>query len=509
MSRADMDVEYSNCQTFENLHRLDETDEFIVVLCEGYRDILGIRSAKTIYKNAYALINVKDSVKEKLSQNTKSNQDKLSVYFMGIDSISRLNLIRAMPNTYKHLESNGWFELRGYNKIDDNTFPNLMAILTGQNNSVTDKVCDWRQVGELENCEFMWNLYDKAGYVTAYAEDEVTLSTFNYFDTGFVNPPTDYYFRPLGIAAEDNLHIKKKKGLIVCLGHKEYADYIYDYGNSFAKAFQHYPKFGFFWTNSFSHEDLNMISAMDLKVKGYLQQLETSKVFESSIVFFFSDHGMRFGDIRKYYTGWLEERLPFLYIWLPESFQKQHLEFVQNLKLNRDRLTSPYDVHITLKHILQLSGGYNGELSSTSCPDCHSLFDEIPLDRNCGDAGISKHWCTCSQYEETDKTTKLVRNLVNHAMKALNHDLKKFPKCAQLYLKEIHSARKSKKMGNQQDFLISFEVKPSGAEFEATIRCEDECEKLKVIGSISRLNRYGNQSACIKDSLMRKYCYCI
>lgn len=41
----------------------------------------------------------------------------LSVLMIGIDSISRLNLIRAMPNTAQYLYDTGWFELKGYNKV--------------------------------------------------------------------------------------------------------------------------------------------------------------------------------------------------------------------------------------------------------------------------------------------------------------------------------------------------------------------------------------------------------
>lgn len=36
---------------------------------------------------------------------------------IGIDSISRLNLIRSMPHTAQTLYNTGWFELKGYNKV--------------------------------------------------------------------------------------------------------------------------------------------------------------------------------------------------------------------------------------------------------------------------------------------------------------------------------------------------------------------------------------------------------
>lgn len=56
---------------------------------------------------------------------------RLSVLIIGVDSVSRLNYFRTMPRTSELLRSHGWYELRGYNKVEDNTFPNLMAILTG------------------------------------------------------------------------------------------------------------------------------------------------------------------------------------------------------------------------------------------------------------------------------------------------------------------------------------------------------------------------------------------
>lgn len=188
---ADTEVKISSCRSFNSRHELRKTDEFILVECEGYREtLIGWKPSSTVYKDAYAIIRRKASVSEKLERNRSQREslpqrkEPLNVFFFGIDSISRLNLIRALPQTYQHVESTGWFEFRGYNKMEDNTFPNLMAILTGRNLSVINNSCNWRQVGELENCEFMWSLYDKAGYVTAYAEDEAKISTFNYFKTG-------------------------------------------------------------------------------------------------------------------------------------------------------------------------------------------------------------------------------------------------------------------------------------------------------------------------------------
>lgn len=472
----------------------------------GFKKFFFWKPASEVYRNAHAIIRLKAKVKRKLK---KSSKDKTSVFLMGIDSISRLNLIRGMPETYNHLESSGWFEMRGFNKIGDNTFPNLMAILTGQNETLTDEICNWREVGELDKCSFIWNDFNAANYVTAYAEDEIEINTFNYYETGFIKQPTDYYLRPFALGAEDNLKIKRKNDRIMCLGYQHYADYVYKYGLDFARRFKDEPSFGLFWTNSFSHEDLSMSSAMDTRVLFYLEELQNQGVLNNSIVIFFSDHGMRFGPIRKSFIGWLEERLPFFYIWLPENFKAEHPNIVKNLQINRDRLSSPFDVHVTLKHILQLSGGYSDEYvpSAASCPDCRSLFTELPLERSCADAGVSKHWCTCVEFQEIDKTSSVVKQAVTHVIKEINSELSLYPKCAKLKLKDVNSARKSSHQSSI-DYLVSFDVKPSQAQLEATVRCESDCENFHVVGSISRLNRYGNQSWCISDAKLRKYCYC-
>lgn len=90
-------------------------------------------------------------------------------------------------------------------------------MLTGMNKSFAYKVCDPRTLGKLDNCDFIWYKYRKLGIITAYAEDEAAINTFNYAKTGFVNPPTDVYLRPYILAAE-SLKIMNKDTLKYCTG---------------------------------------------------------------------------------------------------------------------------------------------------------------------------------------------------------------------------------------------------------------------------------------------------
>lgn len=74
--------------------------------------------SKATYTNAHAIIRDRPELRVKLNEFAeKDEQRPLSVLMMSIDSISRLNLIRAMPKTAQHLYDTGWFELQGYNKV--------------------------------------------------------------------------------------------------------------------------------------------------------------------------------------------------------------------------------------------------------------------------------------------------------------------------------------------------------------------------------------------------------
>lgn len=396
-----------------------------------------------------------------------------------------------------------------------------MAILLGYNSSLAYHTCDPTIAGRLETCPFVWKNFRDSGYVTAYGEDEASISTFNYHKKGFTHQPTDYYMRPYMLAAEKHLHIKYKHSLKFCLGYKHSADHIYDYAIDFASTYRKDPFFGLFWTNTFSHNDISDPSSMDNKMRHYIRELERRSILNDSMVVFFSDHGLRFGPVRHLATGWLEERLPFMFIWLPPWFKEEHPEIVQALKINRNRLTNPYDLHMTLKHILELSERAKNLPSALSCAQCQSLFSEMAWNRSCEDAAIAGHWCTCSPYRVCDKGGMVVQNAVKFVLNHVNAELSRHNGnngtrrlCAELRLKQISYVKKAEfRMGGMaepyDDYMLVFEASPSGGWFEATVRNHLKRKRFELTASVSRLNVYASQSQCMKDDYLRKYCYCL
>jgi hypothetical protein len=87
-------------------------------------------------------------------------------------------------------------------------------------------------------------------------------------------------------------------------------------------------------------------------------------------------------------------------------------------------------------------------------------------------------------------------------------------KCAYYYLKKIVSSGMSESYLNELNhtvnfFLIMLETRPP-AMFEATVEVAVQHHKLpsfRLLGDISRTNRYRDNSKCIQNSL-KKYCYC-
>lgn len=302
-------------------------------------------------------------------------------------------------------------------------------------------------------------------------------------------------------------------GLAYCMGIQPQAEYLLQYNTNFIKRLHDRPYFNLFWLNSFSHNHLNLPMVMDHRIRRFLKNIQP--YLNSTIVLFFSDHGCRIGPIRETYVGWLEERLPLMYFWIPPSFRAKYPHKFSNLVANRNRLTSPFDVYTTLQDILygkvmQIPDG---------CFTCNTLFRKVKWNRSCEDAGISSHWCPCFNDEDesisnNDETvieiTKEVIQRINSFIIRKLQFVKSSSRCAMLSLKKILSIRRRRLLGNtvfQLKYIIVFEVDPSGALYELTW---DEWSQTEGLDNISRINMYNDQSWCvIGDSELKKYCYCV
>ncbi|KAH7968050.1 uncharacterized protein LOC119382698 [Rhipicephalus sanguineus] len=475
------------------------------------------------------LVPLSQELERKLTKLQKSSENsgavKLNVLMVGVDSISNLNFERHMPRTKAFLKDVlGAVQLHGYTKIGDNTFPNIVALLTGHfleyywNESLSRFTFD--------GLDFVWKDFAKRGYRSLFAEDAPNIATFNYLKHGFSKPPADYYLRPLCLATE-NSAVRSKAGRH-CWGSKMEMEVVFDYLADFVEACESRPHFGFAFVARLTHDTLNNAGYADAPSVRLLERLYGSGALKNTLLVFFSDHGLRFGPIRSTFVGKLEERMPIMFLAFPETFAQQYPAAVARLRTNTRRLTTPFDVHATLQHLASFPPEHPHRTMHGV-----SLFHEVPFNRSCDEAFIFPHWCTCQNRTVVPVNDPGVINASHALVSAVNSQLESRAElCSPLALDKVVDATVSqpndkvlrfvrhyhdvigrgvqlgKRVTAPLDYMVTVMVKPSNALLEATIRYYEPTEQYVVLGDVSRLNMYGSQGECISDAVMRKFCYC-
>ncbi|KAK5646625.1 hypothetical protein RI129_005089 [Pyrocoelia pectoralis] len=506
-------VSYNDCVQFNESVQIE--DEFIRVSCTYNKE--------EIYKDFFSFVPIKPRIKN-FSSNPGSNE-KLNVLVIGLDSVSRLNLHRQMPKTVKILKDIGAIELLGYNKVGDNTFPNLVAVLIGLSKNELKKDCWHKKTDKFDDCKFVWKNYSTSGYATAFGEDGARMGAFNYEKRGFKKQPTDYYWGPFNYVSEKQIGNARDLLFYQCVGSRPVYQVLLDYITKFVKTMtqNRISYFGLFWGNSLSHDYLNKPSLGDETYANFFTKLTESNVLKNTALIFMSDHGMRWGDIRTTYQGRIEEMLPFVFIVMPKSYRDSYPQAFANINRNTKRLTTPFDLHETLKNLLKphsLKGALiNERINKRDGKErSYSLFEPIPSNRTCEAAAISPHWCTCQTSAPISKDNIDIIDATKYVVKYLNKQLDGYAECAELTLAEIYDGRlhspddKLKGESYSEDYTVVFRTVPGDGKFEATVRKyvtkKGKGKQFIVMGSVSRINLYGSQSLCITDFHLKLYCYC-
>ncbi|KAJ1531002.1 hypothetical protein ONE63_005834 [Megalurothrips usitatus] len=557
-----------NCTEFpaggaDGVDELPVADEFVRVECSDgdvvvYRDVFGFTPPKPARRG------VPDNRDNLVEDVVDPDTPKVSILVVGADSVSRSNLLRQMPRTVQVLKEIGAIDMLGYNKVEDNTFPNLVAVLAGLSVPELRKRC-WPVASRpFDDCPLIWKRFEALGYRTAYGEDEPWMGIFNYIKNGFAQQPVHYYMRPyarlllkeVGSHLEFNCHL--------CTGARFQLQALLDYAARFARLAAG-PLFGLFWGVSLTHDQLNTPQLADPLYAGWLRAAREDGVLDKSVVVFLSDHGIRWGDIRETYQGRLEERLPFLMIALPRWLRERYPSAVANLRRNSRRLVTPYDLHATLEDLMDLSRLEQSSVRERSelltrlqsgkqppapaqprrLPRSISMFLVAPETRSCEDAGIEPHWCTCYASTPVPTNNSLARRAAAFVVRRINAMLSGFRQCARLSLDALLDARRqlgrseldgsgrgrsapssAKRMSKVTDYSLLLRTKPGGALFEATVRVRSSAvpgvgrrpskrdrvahdrDQLALAGTVSRVNRYGSQSSCVADYHIKLYCLC-
>ncbi|KAF4516747.1 hypothetical protein B566_EDAN008438 [Ephemera danica] len=456
------------------IHKERIFSEFIIVQCYDH--------TRLVYESGH--IQVPPPPPELDKSSKKALQDGgLNVLIMGLDSMSRLNFIRQLPKTYQVITQDyKSVVLKGLTKVGDNTFPNMMVMLSGLAAHNADEtlgpfIGNWSaNKGNFDDYPLIWKNFSAEGYVTMYTEDQPDINTFSYLAKGFFQPPTHYYTRPFWLALEKQHKFSSHD--IRCYSHVPKHTILWNYTEEFVTKMHQGNNafFAFSFLNILSHDKMNSVQVVDGQLSNFFKRLLASGVMNNTLLLLLGDHGNRFDDIRKTVIGRVEERMPFLAIHLPQKLEHLRQQVEENTRI----LTSWHDVYETLMDVV------------TKNLEPKSRQKELnPQETRVLEAG---------------------QTLISHVNDLLRPSANV---CATLSLDTVVSAQillPSGSVTKPSDFMVKLRVtvktKPSGALLEATTE-RNAWDKLdRVVGDVNRINQYGNQSVCVHDKVLKLFCYC-
>uniref|UniRef100_A0A1A9ZN72 DUF229 domain-containing protein n=1 Tax=Glossina pallidipes TaxID=7398 RepID=A0A1A9ZN72_GLOPL len=472
-----------------------------------------------IYRDCFYVLNHRELSDSMKGEDEKTN--RLSVMILGIDALSHMNFLRQMPKTAEFIKQNlSHVEFFGYNKVDENTFPNLIPLLTGLKTKQLSEFCNISR--EMDDCPIIWKQFKEAGYKTAYGEDLQHLTLFQHNRAGFKKQPTDFYFRTFALEMS-KFEWGRDGNTYACYGKRAPLEMLLDYVRNLVPFMQYNDFFSFFWTISLSHDYLNAPQFLDKPILNLLEFFDSTKILNKTAIFLMSDHGLRLGDYRLTHQGEMEDMEPLLIALLPKWFESKYPEAAKNMRINANRLTTHFDVYTTMLDLIDLE--YITDVSiqnriieltkRSRMPRSISLFLPIPDRRTCSLADIPDTYCGCFDRISIPINESMVQFAAKFIVDEINQILEPhLTKCAKLKLQLI---RHASLMSNAirfneyhpfrlQDVFVQLQTEPGCGIFEATVR--NTAGRSILSDDITRINRYENQSYCVDDAKLKKFCRC-
>ena len=218
--------------------------------------------------------------------------------------------------------------------------------------------------------------YEKRGYMTLLAEDDPGVGAFNLRLAGFRDSPVHHYMRPFWLSLEREREVEEA----LCSKSESLTNITLKYIENFFDAYAKSRKFAFGFFSYLTHGFWNHLSYADTDLLWFLRSFVNKGYHKDTMVVIMGDHGARDSKFRGTVQGKLEERLPWFSVSVPASFHRRFPDLAANLRSNQAIISSPFDVHATLRHILTYPKLPSNEHTK-------SLFTKLPRNRTCKDAG--------------------------------------------------------------------------------------------------------------------------
>ncbi|XP_017050458.1 uncharacterized protein LOC108094401 [Drosophila ficusphila] len=447
------------------------------------------------------------------SSKTRGTPEKLSVMVMGIDSTSQLHFLRYFYFLRGFVESMPHTQFFGYSRVGLDAYANAMPLLSGLSvNEVNPELLSSKEA-------LLWQIFKDAGYSTAYGEDVAHGILERNKEKWGSRPYTDFDLTPVMIAMDNYTRYSiDLKEMLHCTGGRTFKSILDEFIAKLVPHMQDRPFFSFFWQSQGVEEYYEFGQKLDLSYMMLLKKLLDADVLNNTLLFLVSDHGLRAGRYRMGFQGLREESQPLLVALYPEWLKEKYPLAFENLEKNAHSLITPFDLHETIKDVLDLDQLQNASIEvrmnsllpypAKRTPRGVSLFLPIPDHRTCDLAHIPSLFCFCRELTEIPTDDGLVLRCSRFLVESINKMVKPLGKCRQLKLHRVLQAY-FVDLGEESfvyELRLRIRTTPGNGMFEATVRLSDV---LLLTSPISRINQYLGHSHCLSDPDLKLFCICI
>jgi hypothetical protein len=410
----------------------------IIVPVEGEEEILMVRRCATEKARIHLRTAVRPEVakmqQEKRRQFLDQHKPRLlasenaTIVYLDYDSVSRAHFRRMLPKTMAVLDAVAsrkhnpkaeeddfeLFDFWMHNVIGDNTMPNLGPFLHGWDNNNSKNI-----TAPTNKIMPLFEAMKNAGFVTTYIQDDchsgLTEPT-GHHNLGHHSPNQAWCIAQKEWGYNDLSEDTR------CLGDRPSSQVALEYVQSFLKSYQNNSKFLFAHLADGHEESGTVIASADEPLAYFLKSLLEDSAFASSdlLVIVSGDHGMRYGGWRRSMKGFLEHKLPPLYVLAPRKMISNAPEAFDTLRHNTGLLNTKLDLHCTLKDAVSWPNTYQ-DRGLWNQTEAQSLFKTIPADRRCVDAAIPEQFCSCTPWKKlnTNSTMKTEGSIGNPSAERL------------------------------------------------------------------------------------------
>lgn len=343
----------------------------------------------------------------------------LNVVLVIMDAVSRLQFKRSMPATINLMErlqrgdEAAVFDMEMYGITGWHSRENQVPLLLGHDcQGLSHKAFyDFKEAEESDrfNCDsVIWPFFKARGYATAQFGDQCNLNANHFPGNEFLELDcSDVLQAKCGI--DEPLMDLKNPWLTECMWYDRIRNATFaGVENSLLcinstamfdlaeQALHNYKDTGVPMMVSVltsvghnSHQAGRLQPVADKPLAKFLRAIDLS----NTVVVILGDHGLHYGPHLESEQGQFEHRNPSLRMVVPKAHLRQHPAMWQALETNQHRVVSPWDVHLTLKHLTTYP------LAAPAVPAAHlskSLLFPIPADRTCAEAGIPPYACLCT-----------------------------------------------------------------------------------------------------------------